>query len=148
MNCKLCDEQQTLCDSHIIPEFCYRALYDERHKAVLVKNEPARESKLQKGFRERLLCPDCEAFLNESYEKYFKEIWFDLGKCPSTTDERVIRVDGLDYRRFKLFHLSVLWRASISTREEFSAVSLGPHEAVMPERVLHDLPAIKRRSVY
>lgn len=133
MNCRLCGEQKTLCDSHIIPEFCYRALYDERHKAVLVNNAPSRESKLQKGFREELLCERCEAFLNESYEKYFKRVWFDLGKCPSTTGQRVIRVDGLDYRRFKLFHLSLLWRAGISTRKEFKAVPLGPHEARIRE---------------
>lgn len=131
MNCRLCDQPKPLCNSHIIPEFCYRPLYDEKHKAVEVRNAPPKEGKLQKGFREALLCEDCERFFNDEYEKYFKHTWYDAGACPARPDQPVIRIDGLDYSRFKLFHLSVLWRASVTTREEFGAVSLGPHESVI-----------------
>jgi hypothetical protein len=38
-------------------------------------------------------------------------------------------LENVDYGAFKLFHLSILWRASIARRSEWSAVSLGPrHE--------------------
>jgi hypothetical protein len=39
-----------------------------------------------------------------------------------------ITIEGIDYARFKLFQLSILWRASVSTLEFFRLVSLGPHE--------------------
>ena len=34
----------------------------------------------------------------------------------------------VEYEPFKLFHLSVLFRASVSTLPTFADVSLGPHE--------------------
>ena len=37
-------------------------------------------------------------------------------------DGSVIKVGGIDYKIFKLFQLSILWRASISTRELFQYV--------------------------
>jgi hypothetical protein len=46
----------------------------------------------------------------------------------------------LDYRSFKLFHLSVLWRASVSTRDEFRLVNLGPYEEKLRTRLLASDP--------
>src|SRR5206468_5383138 len=38
------------------------------------------------------------------------------------------KIDRFDYRLFKLFFLSLLWRASISTHEFYRRVSVGPFE--------------------
>jgi len=35
---------------------------------------------------------------------------------------------NVDYNSFKLFHLSVIFRAGVSSLSTFSAVTLGPHE--------------------
>jgi hypothetical protein len=37
-------------------------------------------------------------------------------------------VRGVEYARFKLFGMSLLWRAAASRRPEFDGVRLGPHE--------------------
>ena len=37
-------------------------------------------------------------------------------------------ISGFDYDWFKLFHLSIFWRASVSTLPQFNDVSLGPYE--------------------
>lgn len=143
--CRLCRQEQPLCGSHIIPEFCYVPLYDERHKALqLTVGGP--ESKVQKGFREPLLCEDCERFLNDEYEKPFLQSWFTDGKCPERAPDKVAIVTGLDYVRFRLFHLSVLWRASVSSLRQFRAVQLGAqHEEVVRNMLLDQDPGPERR---
>jgi hypothetical protein len=40
----------------------------------------------------------------------------------------LLRVTGLDYTQFKLFHLSILWRAGVSTLGPFAEFRLGPHQ--------------------
>lgn len=143
--CRLCQRQRPLCDSHIIPEFCYAPLYDERHKALQMSLS-GRESKVQKGFREPLLCEDCERFLNDEYEKAFLRAWFTEGKCPQHAPDKVIIVAGLDYVRFRLFHLSVLWRASVSSLKQFEAVQLGAqHEEIIRNMLLDQDPGSQRR---
>lgn len=133
--CRLCGSGDPLLGSHILPEFTYTPIYDERHKGYIVDPlDPRRARKFQKGLREHMLYRNCEQFLNEEYEKPFKALWFD--QCPlaelDARDEALLRIP--DYRRFKLFHLSVLLRAEVTTRREFSEVSLGPkHRA----RLLH-----------
>lgn len=39
-----------------------------------------------------------------------------------------ILIWGVDYSKFKLFQLSVIWRAGVSGLQQFSNVNLGPHE--------------------
>jgi hypothetical protein len=52
----------------------------------------------------------------------------------------VIRFSGIDYKMFKLFQLSILWRAGISDRPIFKAVDLGKHEDILRNMLLNDDP--------
>lgn len=45
-----------------------------------------------------------------------------------------------DYRTFKLFHLSILFKASVSSHSTFRAVSLGKHEGRIREMLLAKNP--------
>lgn len=45
-----------------------------------------------------------------------------------------------DYAKLKLFFLSVLWRASVSTRPFFQHVRLGHHEAIVKDALLNANP--------
>jgi hypothetical protein len=49
-------------------------------------------------------------------------------------------VPGLDYPIFKLFHLSILWRASVSALDDFAGVTLGPHEERLRKMILTGNP--------
>jgi hypothetical protein len=63
--CKLCLERRPLLNSHIIPEFQYRPLYDDLHRFTTISSDPERTTKFaQKGIRERLLCGECEQRLS------------------------------------------------------------------------------------
>lgn len=134
MTCELCLQESKLCDSHIIPEFAFRPTYDETGRAVEIRGERAK--KLQKGYREKLLCPRCEDKLNEGWEKYFKEVWFDRPALPVHPTEGFFTIEGLAYRRFKLFHLSVLWRASVAQGDPFRKVKLPAEDEEQLRRML------------
>ncbi len=47
-----------------------------------------------------------------------------------------ITISGIDYALFKLFQLSILWRASVSSLDFFRLVSLGPREELLRKMLL------------
>lgn len=139
MKCKLCHLDKELCQSHIIPESAYSTLYDEKHRLLEVSNFQKKVPKHQKGLREPLLCKDCEQHLNK-YESYFADIWFQNQLVPTQAAKEISEISGLDYKRFKLFHMSILWRAGIASREEFDKVKLDDHEERLRQLILTDDP--------
>jgi hypothetical protein len=125
-NCKLCQEDKQLMHSHILPEFFYEPTYDEQHKFISISSHPLQKTKpFQKGFREYLLCEKCEGQFG-SYESYAATILRKTGDKFDPND-RVVKIPNFDYRGFKLFGLSVIWRCHISRLHFFSAVKLGSH---------------------
>jgi hypothetical protein len=65
--CRLChSEGEELRFSHILPEFLYKPLRDEKHRYIGLKYSQETGAKrvlLQKGIREYLLCGNCEQVL-------------------------------------------------------------------------------------
>jgi hypothetical protein len=128
MHCRLCLQPKTLQNSHIIPEFFYKPLYDDLHRAEVFSTSPDEKNwYLQKGIREELLCYDCEQFLSPM-EDYARRVFYGGVEIPTPTGNNPIILNNIDYERFKLFQLSLLWRSSVSKDRFFSDVSLGPHE--------------------
>ena len=124
--CKLCGEETQLCESHIIPELCHKRIYDDKHRAIegRFQNGELRKRTLQKGKREYLLCSGCEGILNK-YETSFSKYWYGPDGLPDKIDGDFLVLKNADCYKFKLFHLSIIWRVSVSS--EFSAISLGPY---------------------
>jgi hypothetical protein len=135
--CKLCHREQILCNSHIIPEFLWSNLYDKNHKLIGVTGQGRNGwSTLQKGIREKLFCNECEQYFNEHFEKPFRKYWVE--ECPLLCpwEKEEILWLNVDYPSFKLFHLSVLYRAHVSTLPTFEQVELGPHAEKIREMLL------------
>lgn len=143
MYCKLCSRERKLCQSHVVPESAYGPLYDRKHRFFEVANTQEKLRPLQKGLRERLLCEDCEQHLNK-YDRYFADVWYQDGVAPKNALQELITIEGLDYHHFKLFHMSVLWRAGVASRDEFSQVQLGEHERILRNLILNDEPGSER----
>lgn len=140
MNCKLCSQDKALANSHILPEFVFKPLYDEKHRFHKISTDKfVKNSFLQKGVREHLLCHDCETILSKN-EKYVSEVFNGIREVNLTNDDGAVKAAGLDYRKFKLLALSVLWRAGVSSLASFSAVSLGVHEPKLREMILSGNP--------
>lgn len=119
--CRLCLQESVLRNSHILPEFFYSGLYDEKHRAMNVPSD-RKEKLIQKGLREYLLCQNCETKFSK-YEKYASELLSDVPNFITDSSGNFIYLDNIDYKKLKLFQLSLLWRASIS--KAFVQVSLG-----------------------
>ncbi|MEW8626992.1 MAG: hypothetical protein AB2551_14660 [Candidatus Thiodiazotropha sp.] len=140
MICKLCGKEGKLLNSHIIPEFIYSPLYDELNRCHIITTlEEERNKYLQKGIREKLLCNDCEILLSKN-ERYVSLVFSGAIPIHISGHSKLIRVEGLDYTKFKLFALSILWRAGVSKHKTFEQVNLGSHEKTLRSMVLGNDP--------
>lgn len=135
--CKLCYSEQVLCNSHIIPEFLWTKLYDSNHKLIGITGEGTKGwSKLQKGLREKLFCEGCEQYFNEYFEKPFYKIWVENSLLPEIWEKEKVHCLNVDYSSFKLFHLSVFYRAHISKLQIFTQIELGSHAEIIRKMIL------------
>ena len=126
--CHLCKKEGGLCDSHILPEFFYKPMYDAKHRFLVISTDSAKQEKyLQKGLRERLLCSNCEDQFSR-YEAYARGVIFGGVEIATKQEAGRLLLKDVDYKKFRLFLLSLLWRMGISKSEFFEAVDLGPYE--------------------
>ncbi len=139
MLCRLCRQDRELRLSHVIPELLWKPLYRVYGKALSIHRDLPFIRKLGRGIRERLLCDECERVLQE-HESYFARVWVQNARLPNDIPENEILIDGLDYVRFKLFHLSILWRAGVAQDPAFYQTDLGPHEQRIRKMILERDP--------
>lgn len=126
--CRLCLKSATLCKSHIYPEFMYKKCYDAKHSFVEFNANEATFNKVRrKGLYDRLLCRDCETIIKE-YEDYAKVILYDIVKPLIRQKHAQFHLHEYNYAKFKLFILSLLWRASASRLSAFQTVKLGKYD--------------------
>ncbi len=138
--CALCKKPSRLRRSHIVPEFLHKPLYDSKHRLnVLSTGAPPKRPFKQKGVREKLLCDRCEAQFS-AYEDYARGIIFGGREIEaSMADPRGFEF-RVDYAKFKLFELSVLWRVGVTTAPEFKGVDLGVHAEVIRQMLAEERP--------
>jgi len=141
--CKLCKEPKKLVDSHVFPEFMYRPLYNKegRYQIISMQNGNVLKEP-QKGIYEKLMCDKCDNKIIGSYEDHASKIIFSDNKktVDSIKTKYGLLIHGLDYRLFKLFQISLIWRASITTRPEIYKINLGPHADKMRMMLLNGDP--------
>lgn len=134
--CALCCGPGPLMHSHIISEFLYQPVYDEKHRFEQISTDPNEESNLQqKGLREYLLCSSCEGKLGK-WESYAKKVLDGGIELERRDYQGGMIISPIDYSSFKLFSMSLLWRAGVATRSEFSKVQLGSHQEVLRKMLL------------
>ena len=136
--CRLCLRQTELCDSHIIPEFLYSKMYDDKHRFIAMSADPRRADRfLQKGLSEKLLCKDCECKFSTN-ENYARGIFFGGARFSTVCEPGLMKLAEVDYRKFRLFELSLLWRMGVSADAFFADVCLGPFEEDLRVKLLKD----------
>ena len=133
--CALCRTTAALRRSHIVPEFLYAAVYDDGHSFLVTSTDPGdRPAIRQTGLWEYLLCDTCEGRFS-GWEDYAKRVLAGQRVVISRDGESLL-VTPVDYARFKLFQLSLLWRSGVSSRPEFAAVDLGRHQEPLRQMLL------------
>lgn len=128
-NCRLCRKSTILLRSHILPEFFYSSVYDNLHRTMLIASDE-KERFIQKGIREKLLCQECETKFSR-YEGYAVKIIQDIPNFEKDPAGTFVHRQGIDYKLFKLFQLSILWRSGVSKEKMFAGVNLVKHEEIV-----------------
>lgn len=130
--CALCLKVSVLRDSHIVSESFYADLYEEPHRfSIVVADRKTKDRYAQKGIREPLLCHNCEQLICNEYETY-GALAFRRIKIAAKDQLKTFTFESLDYRRFKLFQLSQLWRMALAKHPLWQHV-------ILPEPMLENL---------
>lgn len=147
--CKLCGVTAKLIKrSHIIPEFMYNGVFDEKHRMAMVElNKEIQNRKWsQSGPHEKyILCAKCEAKFS-LWERYMALVLYGGNSKDSLKTENQITPDGIhvvcltgiDYSKAKLFFLSILWRAHISQIPFFKKVDIHALESEIRKMLVNE----------
>jgi hypothetical protein len=142
--CKLClQEKKLIKKSHIIPEFMYQELFDANHKMYafhphkIINGEGYMKRPSTGEYEGGILCAECDNQLLGDLEGYASKAIYGgklpKNECPTCNNYvnqfgvQFTNCKNISYQKFKIFLLSLLWRAHISSRPMFSEISLGPH---------------------
>lgn len=138
--CRLCLQSAKLCHSHIIPEFMYKPLYDsQEHRFYPITENLDAPKHYKKGIREYLLCTECESKLN-TWETYFTQLRAARIRFVGYNNQSISIASGIDYTKFKLFQMSLIWRAGISQHPDFININLGPHTNTLRQMIYDSNP--------
>jgi hypothetical protein len=118
-----------LIEAHIIPKSFGRLIRSPVGANVTVTMDRASQKNPLGVFDSRILCAICDGHINNHYDQpafdFFKQFRLRLGDVNMRRTRFTRR--GVNCDMLCGFFLSVLWRASISTRPECS-LTLGPYE--------------------
>lgn len=152
--CKLCGQDAVLLrQSHIVPDFMFENLYDDKHRlhmfspAKALKGNTRANKPPTAPYDSDILCQKCDNEILGGYEGYAAQVLFgknvrvDIAAevkntFDPTTGMSEHFISGSDYSKFKTFFLSILWRAHISRQTFFDEVDLGPYESEFRRSVL------------
>ncbi len=134
----------------------HSGLYDESHRLRYFSVEELiagkKPSLPQSGVHEGgILCANCDNTVLGNLEQYAIKAIYGRGnlpahECPECTN--YVNAEGstfaictnLSYTKYKLFLLSILWRASISSKSFFNSINLCQQEEVLRQMILANDP--------
>lgn len=121
--CPLCGEIKKIILSHILPEGFYRKIYDEG-RALFYSESRNTSQKIQQGFKQRLLCEDCDNKVIGSHDKYAIEVIRDKRRIDFREEKGVHIWSEINTQKIKMFFASLLFRAHLSNRPPYESISL------------------------
>ncbi|WP_344928956.1 hypothetical protein [Aquimarina addita] len=133
-------EKELIKKSHIIPDFLYRnsGMFDEKHRLRSISKQDLLKGKKPKlrqtGINDKnILCANCDNVVIGQYEKYASESFYNktlnlnnLSDCKNLKEGNINFniCSNIDFKKYRLFLLSILFRASISKNSFFNEVKL------------------------
>ena len=139
-HCLLCGKNKRLVKAHIIPRGFWTSIkIDEKAARVYFKERKSKQS--QSGIHDtNILCEDCDGKILGKWDKYAQELLLQKLESYASIYEKVITVGEFDYSKLKLFFMSVLWRASVTSDRFFEKVSLNSWESKLRQMILQEIP--------
>jgi hypothetical protein len=89
-------------------------------------NSETQQKRPQDGPKEYLLCKECEQRFGR-FERYYKHKTESSGIFDMIDISNFFAINDFDYKKIKLFFLSILWRMSVTSIEGFH-IELGTTE--------------------
>ncbi len=143
MYCKLCTgEFEKLAESHILAKGFFRSLYPPNDdRALLSSNGKNRPKRIRIGYYDdKILCIECDKKLGK-YDEYGIKTFLrkDVISFPDSDEAYLIK--NVNYSKLKIFLMSLLYRASITSMQEFSLINLGEYyEEKLRNMIITDDP--------
>jgi len=85
------------------------------------------------------VCGECESTFS-SWDKYadqlFLKSWDKFQPLNYGGKTEGFKIDSFDYKKLKLFFMSLLWRASASSHPVYEKIDLGPKEGILKKAIL------------
>jgi len=141
----LCQTEQPLIKAHVIPAGFFRSIEDPSETLELHTNTPGTYPKRAPigVYDKSILCRACDNVFSP-WEKHAQDVLLRNFSEEAATyhgHEKVAWViDKFDYSQLKLFFVSLLWRASISTHAFYRRISTGPFESELRTMILAGAP--------
>ena len=146
MRCKICTQANKLVKAHVIPESFFRPLRKGEKPPYLVSMGNYRKRAPIGVYDKTILCESCEQLFGQ-WDDYAQMLLlqnFDQARPLKKGDDIYGYVyDSYDYEKLKLFFISLLWRASVSSHEYFGSVKLNVFEDVAKKHIVDQDPGSK-----
>ena len=144
MTCQLCREDVPLIDAHIIPRPFFRTKEPDGVPKFLSNTDGTYPKRAPVGIYDpNILCAKCDGRLGR-WDEYGVELFVqglgDFTPVIEGGDLVAFRQDRFDYSRLRLFVLSVLWRAHLSSHDMFRRVELGERAARLRDMIESGVP--------
>ncbi len=125
--CQFCNQPKKLIDAHIIPWSFYKFLkpVDEKHEPPLLISKDFEERRSKGSYDKNILCAECDNLLGRLDNYGAIALKFENLEIIKTN---LAKINNVEYGKFGLFILSIIWRSSVSTRKELNSVTLGKYE--------------------
>lgn len=129
MQCKLClQEKQLVKRSHIIPKQFFlkvsKGFGPVNSPDNWIYSKKSKPHQTQNGiYVPDILCDDCEEKLGR-FDNYGQTLLITEKNVQKDDNENLWKVPNINYKKLKLFFLSILWRSHICNHSFFSAVQL------------------------
>ena len=133
MTCRFCDTEQRLAKAHIIPAGFFRVLRDASGALELHTDKAGAHPKRAPigVYDKSILCRPCDNVFSP-WDKHAQDLLLRDFSDESAIYHKSAKlgwtISKFDYRLLKLFFLSLVWRASVSTHHFYRRVSTGPFE--------------------
>lgn len=145
MTCKLCNQNKKLIKAHIIPGSFFKLLRTSKLSPEMHTNTSGIHPKRSPTgiYDKGILCEQCEMKFDTWDNHAQKVLLKDFSEDLAIYENKIkagYKISNLDYKLLKLFFISLLWRASVSTHEFYHRVSAGPFEEKLKQMILEDNP--------
>jgi hypothetical protein len=148
--CRGLDCQSTnLIEAHIFPKGIARLIRTGSEPTVRLSMERIRQAVPQLGeYDSEILCAKCDGKLGP-FDDYVIKICDTFDKKHREIEKsKLFVMENFDGDKFAKGILAILWRASISNRKPFAAISLGPRHQSNAQKVLFGATPLKAFHQY